>query len=490
MRKPRRSRDFLEYEKVLSFKEKELILEELNTTQGDVKVALIFPKNYELASSSLAFSYVQRLLSSHPRIRCERFFFDETFSKFYSLESQTPLDEFRIWAFSVSVEEDFFNVLEILKRRGVPLFQNERESYHPIVVVGGALTYTNASVFLPIADAIYHGELEEFLEDFQEALLEEERNALLEKMSRIPAVSCPSFGKSFEKFGWVKDLSVHKPYSHFVSGFGVFSGKLLVEIGRGCIRRCNFCVFGRRFKPARFLRLEILKEVYEKVAYREWGLISATITDYPWLEELIEFLEEENLRISVSSMRLDGLKPELLKVLKKSGQQSFTIAPEAGTQRIRDVLGKDITDEQIEKALKMGRESGFERVKMYFIYGIEEETEEDLAGVKEIVEIAKRMGYVEVHLSLNPLIPKPGTGFENREMLPFEELKRRESFLREILRMKGVRVDFESLRDSVIQYTISRCNEEQARKWVRIFDKEGKEGLRKRVFEEGRKVSC
>ncbi|MCD6550930.1 radical SAM protein, partial [Thermotoga sp.] len=175
-----------------------------------------------------------------------------------------------------------------------------------------------------------------------------------------------------------------------------------------------------------------------------------------------------------------------LKVLKESGQRSFTIAPEAGSQRIRDILKKDITDEQIEIALKMARNIGFDRIKMYFIYGLEEEIEEDLKAFRKIGDLALQMGYREIHMSFNPLIPKPGTDFEKRKMEPVGVLRKKEKFLKEFLR--GFRVDFESIRESVIQYTIAHASREEAAEWVKLFEE--KKSFKKIIFNEGRKKLC
>ncbi|PLV56711.1 radical SAM protein [Thermotoga sp. SG1] len=485
MRKPRRPQDFLEYEKVLGLRNKERQVENLKL-EGDVRVALIIPNDYTVASSGLAFYYVQKLLNQHPRIRCERFFYDESFSKYYSLETQTPLDEFPIWLFSVSFENDFLNLLDLLKKKGIPIFWKERKEHHPIIVAGGAATYLNTEFLIPVADAVYYGELEKYLEKFSEALTKEKKEDILKMLAEIPSVNVPSLGKEHSEIATGVIIDEFLPHAHIVSNVGVFPGKLLVELGRGCIRRCSFCIFGKNLKPARFVRPEKFESLVEKMPWKEYGLVSATITDYPWLNELLGVVERHQLKISVSSLRLDRLSERLLKVLKESGQRSFTIAPEAGSQRIRDILKKDITDYQIEIALKMARNVGFDRIKMYFIYGLEEETEGDLMAFRKIGEIALKMGYREVHMSFNPLIPKPGTDFEERKMESVDVLREKEKFLRESL--KGFRVDFESIRESVIQYTIARASREEMAEWLRSF--EDKKRFRKTIFNEGRKKLC
>ncbi|PLV59296.1 radical SAM protein [Thermotoga sp. KOL6] len=487
MRKPRRPQDFLEYEKVLRFGRKETKVEKMRL-EGDIRVALVVPNSYEVAVSGLAFHHVQRLLNSHPRIRCERFFYDESFEKFYSLESQTPIDEFPIWLFSVSFENDFLNLLDILKRKGIPLLWQEREDHHPLVIAGGAVTYLNERFLLPVVDAVYFGELEKYLMDFLEALTKRSKRSALEYLSKIPSMNVPPLSKSHSEVAGGVNLNDFLPHASVAPQVGVFPRKLLVEIGRGCIRRCAFCVFGRNLKPARFVTPDNFERLVRSLSYDEYGLISATVTDYPWLEDLLNIVEKYGLKISVSSLRLDRLSERLLRVLKSSGQESFTIAPESGSRRIRDILKKDISDQQIENALKIARNVGFGRIKMYFIYGLVEETEEDLRAVRKIGDMAFEMGYKEVHMSFNPLIPKPGTEFETRKMESFDELRRKEKFLRNLL--KGFRVDFESLRESVVQYTIAHSSEDEVIEWVKFFQKKNKRELKKTIFDEGRKRLC
>ncbi len=469
MRRPRRPEDYKEYSIVESFAKREI---DFKKSRGN-DLAFVFPASYRVAASSLAFSWVRDLLSS-AGVGVERFFFHESFKKFYSLESLRPMDEFRTIAFSYQFETDLFNILEILRKRSIPLKWSDRGEEHPLIIVGGPMTYFNPSSVLPIADAVYRGDLEVAYLEFAEAILQTEKAGILRKLSDIPYIEIPSMSKRgvVAKF-W--DLNSLPPVGSVVSPDGEFKGKLLIEVGRGCIRRCAFCMIGHLQKPVRFVKPEVLEEILLEIPQSiPLGLISATITDYPWLEDLLDLLEGR--KFSVSSMRLDRLTSRLLSMLRKSGQRSFTAAPEGGTQRIRDILRKDISDEDIERGLRMGREAGFEAVKMYFIYGVEEETEDDLLGIRDIAELAISMGYKSVRLSLNPLIPKSGTPFQGRRMQDLKTLKEKMKFLSSVLKLKGVKVDFESLKGSYVQYRIANMDPDEAQKLVNVFERDGRKG--------------
>ena len=478
MRKPRKSSDYQEYYEVLKYRKGEKVLKDFPNS-GRMKLALIFPNKYHVAASNLGFSFVAKTFNEFG-ITCERFFHEEWFRKYYSLETQSPLDEFMIWAFSIHYELDFFNVLDLLKNKGIPLSWKERNVDHPMIIIGGSLTYFAPFMFWEIADVIYHGDLEEHFEKFAKSLLIGEKDKILNLLSNIPTVTIPSKEKIFERLAVCRNLNDNPAYSHVIPSHGEFSKKLLVEIGRGCIRKCKFCVAGHTQKPARFVKPDVFENIARKYKEEAFGLISATITDYPWLDDILNILEKYSIKFSVSSMRMDGISPRLLMLLKRSGQKTFTVAPEGGSQKIRDILGKDLKEKDIENALKMGKKAGFDRIKMYFIYGIEEENEEDLIAIKELADFARSLGYTKITLSLNPLIPKPKTPFEKRTMLSFHELRERFAFLKRIL--KGYRITFEGIRESIIQHKLAFADKFLSKEWIEIYKKFGAKELKRQIL--------
>ncbi len=455
MRRPRRSEDFREFSIVKRFSDSEKSFKEVKGSD----IALIFPNSYRVAASSLSFFLVRDILHE-AGAGVERFFYDPSFKKYYSLETQKPLDEFKIWAFIMQFELDLINMMKILKEKGVPLRRENRSEYHPKILIGGPITYFNPHIFKPLADYIYCGDLESFAKELLQAIA-----GNISPFS-VPPLIVPGKKENctLAKF----DINLRPPVSSAIAPMGEFKNKLLIEVGRGCIRRCSFCMIGHLQKPARFLKPEILREILKRIPTSiSLGIISATITDYPWLDELLQILE--NRRFSVSSMRMDGITPELLKALKRSGQRSFTVAPEAGSQKIRDILQKDIKDEHIKQTFLIGRTAGFDRIKLYFIYGVEEETEEELKAIADICTMAKNMGY-KVKASMNPLIPKPGTPFENRKMQDMKTLREKEKFLKSLFKRAGITAEFESIRESTLQYKIANFSPEDLSEAITLFE--------------------
>lgn len=475
MRRPRRPEDYRDFKIVRDYSEKE---KDFKPSRG-IDLALFFPASYRVAASSLSFTWVRDLLYSE-NVGVERFFFHKSFSRFYSLENLRPVDEFRNIAFSYNFEMDLFNILEILKKIRIPIRWKDRNLNHPLIIVGGAMTYFNPSIAYPIADVVYLGDLEEDVKRFSGALLKESKEASLEIFNLSPFVSIPRIGK-FGTVAKVGNLNRFPPIGSVLTPEGEFKNKLLIEIGRGCIRRCSFCMIGHLQKPARFLKIDTLKKILSEIPKNiSLGIISATVTDYPWLDELLDILEDR--RFSVSSMRMDKLNLRLLKMLRNSGQKSFTVAPEGGTQKIRDILKKDIEDQHIERALLLGRKSGFDNLKMYFIYGVPNETEEDLKGISEIASLALKMGYKTVKLSLNPLIPKPGTPMEKTKMESIKILKKKRDFLQRSLKVKGVKFHFEGLRESLVQYGIANSKSDDVEEYLDIFEKFGSRELERFIY--------
>ncbi len=464
MRKPRDRRSFDEFDTVRKFKSSEKLIEQVNL-EGDLRVALIFPNAYEIAASSLGFNLVWKLFNRLPKVRCERFFLHRNFHKFYSLDTQTPLDEFPIWAFVMHFENDLLNVIWLLKTKAVPVFNTERRAFDPLIVFGGALTYTDIPILKAVADVILHGDFEAMLQDLQESLSYDNRERLIEKISKLDFATVPICKTTRKKIAVFDDINAMVPSSPLICSKGEFANRLLVEIERGCPHSCSFCMMGKSKKPVRFLDPEILKEKLNGSDFA--GLIASNVTDYPWLDEIIPWFEEKKMRVSFSSLRLDRLNERFLRFLKKN-QQSFTIAPESFSEKIRKILGKNFTDQQILQTLLQARKVGFEEVKMYMIYGLDEETDQELKQIADFVDIIAKMGYKQIKLSFNPLVPKRGTKMESRKMQDLKTLRNKMKIIRKFAG-KNVTMTFESLKMSHIQYMINSANEDESHELIEKF---------------------
>ncbi len=457
MRRPRDTRDLKEQNLVARLKAGEKYVEKIET-KGDLMVALVYPNTYELAASNLGFNLVWKYLNQLERVRCERFFFDESFERFYSIDSLTPIDQFAIWAFSFHFENDIVNVMKLLLRKSVPLRNIDRSQSHPIILFGGALCYTELPLLNVLADVILHGDIESMLTQLDRVLRPAIRSELLQSFIDLPFATVPLHEKKFQTVSQCRDLDSFVPASVLVPERGEFAHKLLVEIERGCIHRCAYCMMGKLKKPARFLSLQKLPQILQR--HDSVGLIASNVTDYPWLDELVDVLEESGISVSVSSLRIDRLNERFLKFLKKH-QNSFTVALESASERLRNILKKDLTDAQVERAFELARKMGFEEVKVYFMFGFEEESEQDLMAIGDMAKHLLELGFKTVKLSINPFIPKRGTEFEKRTMQDEKILRQKMKIISSSLPAR-VKVDFESLKHSRIQFFINSMDEDLA----------------------------
>lgn len=452
MRRPRDEESFKEYSYVLRYRKAEEIIAKVGKNAGNLgRVALVFPNSYNIASGSLAWSWIQTLLFRRG-LNVQRFFYEKWFRRFYSMEEQIPIDEFPVWLFTFQFENDLLNIADILRKKGIPIAAHERANYHPIVIIGGPVTLFNHSIVEEIADFVFIGDIECSIEDFASVLMQSDKENISTELLKINQIYSSKYGKrNFSNcIGQLQPV----PVSHYTTLHSPYKNKVLIEIGRGCIRRCAFCVTGYTKKPVKFAKVDDVIEILEENKDKEFGFISATITDYPYLDKLLDYLESKNIRFSVSSMRADGLNERLLRLLKETDHHSFTIAPEGISQKMREIMLKDLSTEQIIRGLELGNRVGFQHVKLYYIIGLEEEDTSDYEEFFDFLKMVANMGYKEITVSINPLVPKLSTPFSNRRMIEKKEYEERIVFIRKNV-PKHVKTNFESYKESRIQYEIS-----------------------------------
>jgi radical SAM superfamily enzyme YgiQ (UPF0313 family) len=428
---------------------------------GGLPIALIFPNEYAVAVANLGFNASYRAFEK-AGFDCERFIYSD--GKIRSVSGNKNILDFKVWAFSLSFELDVMNVFEIFSKTGVEPLAKMRKG-KPFVIFGGAMTFFNPNSFWHIADTIFHGEIEgnqEMLFTLHETI-EKGLNwsETLSILNDFENVSVPPLGGKNVKLSKIRDLGDSFADSVMLSDSGAFGKTYLVEIERGCIHNCAFCVASKIYSVVRFMSLnEIERRISYALEYTDKvGLVGSSVSDHPELHELLEWLKGRIRRLSVSSLRLDAINAELIGTLNSLGDREITLAPEAGTQKMRDLLNKKINDEDIENALHEVKKAGLKRVKMYFIYGLPGEEQEDLDGIVEIAARTKAYGIIP-YVSINPLIPKPSTPFESIEMRAADDLRKRERYLQSNLGKIGVKSKFESVRLSRIQWIISTADKE------------------------------
>ncbi len=460
-------------------------------------MALVYPNAWRLGMANLGLHAVYRLVNDDPRALCERVFLPETpAEKVRSVESGLPLSEFDVVAFSLSFEEDYGNVLALLDRAGFPLRATDRDERFPLVAAGGIAVQMNPEPVAPFLDLFLVGEGEELLPPFLEAMRElgsgrPDRAATLSALSRLPGAYVPSLYRveyadtrggggwvtGFEPLAaapervrrlYVADLSKVATSRVVDSPEAQFGDLYLTEVARGCLWGCRFCAAGFVQRPYREVDLETLRAEARKGIERgmRLGLVGPDTSDHTGLDPLTCFISDSGGTFSPSSLRVDAITPELSRRMAEGGERSITIAPEAGTERLRRVVNKDFSDDQIVRAAEHALSQGMRHVKMYFLCGLPTETQEDVLGMARVArrirqEVMRprarqtgRMG--RLTLSVNPFVPKPWTPFQ---WVPMQEegcLDEKRRLLQRELRPEGIELDFFAPRQAFLQTLLSR----------------------------------
>lgn len=465
---------------------------------GKLNVCLVYPNRYAIAMSNLGFQAVHSILNHEPDILCERAFlpdpddlreYEKSGTPLLSLESQQPLSSFDIIAFSVSFESDYLNIPSIFRLADIPPFTAERDAAQPLVIAGGAALFLNPEPVADFLDLVCIGEAEAIIPGLLELLRESgtsDRGIFLEKAAQLPGIYVPSFYESaydgvritgrtarkgapekVQRF-WMTELDRRGTVSEILTPETEFSDMYLIEISRGCPRGCRFCAAGFIYLPYRQRSIDAVKvDVAAGLRYRQKiGLVGAAVSDYHGIGALCKDILAQGGKVSVSSLRIDRLDEEMIEVLKASGHKTVALAPEGGSQRMRDLINKNITEEQILAACD--RLIGYDilNLKLYFIIGLPTETMADLEELvalvgkirERVIEKAKknkRLG--EVVLSVNPFIPKPFTPFQWCSMEETTSLEKKLKFLQQaVKRLSNVRLQSESPKDAYLQALLSR----------------------------------
>ncbi len=465
---------------------------------GKLTICLVYPNHYATAMSNLGFQAVYTLCNSFPDIVCERAFlpsatelkdYQKSGSRLLSLESQRPLSDFDVLAFSVSFENDYLNMPVIFDLAGIPPFTSDRDASFPLVMAGGAALFLNPEPVAELLDLVCVGEGEAILSpllDFLRAQGGAGRAELLDKAVHLPGVYIPShYEITYDNGGvaeirslgdapsrvkrvWDSDFNSSVVASSLFTPGTEFSDMYLIEVSRGCPRGCRFCAAGFIYHPFRQRSLELLKKEVERGLEQKEriGLVGAAVSDYRDLGELCRFISEKGGKVSVSSLRIDALDKSLLDILHTSGHKTVALAPEGGSQRLRDFIKKDLSEEQILGACDtlIGRD--ILNLKLYFIIGLPTETEQDLAEMVLLIEkirqrvIAaakknRRLG--SVLLSVNPFVPKPFTPLQWCGMETLASLEKKYQYLRRAVgSLSNVKIQMESLREAFLQALLSR----------------------------------
>lgn len=494
-----------------------------------VRIALVYPNTYYLGMSNLGFQTIYRHLNERDDVVCERAFLPEpsdleilsrSRKPLVTLETGMPLGSCDIVAFSVSFENDYPNLIRILELARIPVLSANRTHYDPVVLIGGAITYINPEPLAEFADAMIIGDGEEAAYAYIDRYIEDRglaRERHLAGTMELPGMYVPSLqqaapgdlegppasgsaadsgceaaavdaepapaGRSANAPAGriakqqVRDFEDYPAHSAVLTPDTEFGDMLLIEISRGCPRRCRFCAVSYVYPKFRALKPDTILDVIRaknatlardgQEGLKAVGLVSSAMCDYPHLDELCAGLEETGLRVGVSSVRVDLVPDSLLRLMLKTGLRTMTIAPEAGSERLRKAINKPISSEEILTGARRILEKGIKHLKVYYMVGLPTETDAD---VEELIDMTRQLARLQracgepggrLRLSINPFVPKALTPFQWSPMASPREVKRKLNHIKKSLRgTPGVDVKHESLKSAYFEAVLSRGGRE------------------------------
>jgi radical SAM superfamily enzyme YgiQ (UPF0313 family) len=468
---------------------------------GDVRVCLVYPNRYPLAMGNLGFQGVYELFDRHPGVLCERAFLPEAdedgligHGDLRSLESGTRVQDFDIIAFSISFETDYWHVVRLLDLIGVPATSRERGDHGPLLIAGGPAVFLNPEPVAELIDLFLIGEAEEMLPEFlalvctwRKRARPIDRAALLwtcaERIAGayVPALYEPEYGeygiaavqyrgpgapRVERRLVW--DLNRYPTTTRVVSDEAVFGDMMLVEASRGCQWGCRFCAAGYMYRPIRTRGVETLGDaVKQGLIHRQTiGLVGAEMASVPGVDLLAERTADAGGRLSPSSLKADCVTPRLAAALGRGRNRSVTVAPEAGSERLRRVINKNLTEPDILRAADLLVGEGVHDLKLYFMVGLPTEDDTDVHAIAELTRSMRarvcdvertRRRVTTITVSVNPFVPKPWTPFQWDPMAQIPSLKNKFALLRRALgRIPNVQIDAESPREAYLQTVLSR----------------------------------
>ncbi len=480
-----------------------------NPADVDIRFAFCFPDVYEIGMSHIGMKILYHTLNEREDTYCERVFapwddmeklMRERNMKLYALESGDEVTNFDFLGFTLQYELSYSNVINMIDLAGLPVFSKDRNEDMPFVIAGGSCAYNGE----PIADFIDFfnlGEGEEVLDEIMDAYIiwkkngKKSRKEFLEAVAEIEGVYVPSFyDVEYNDDGTIKSFTPNNPHAKekirkrimsdfnsaptpekIVVPFGeVVHDRITLEIFRGCIRGCRFCQAGYIYRPVREKSAKKLTDIAEGImkatGYDEISLCSLSTSDYTQLKELtdnlIDLTERQKIGLSLPSLRIDNFSLELMEKVQKVRKSGITFAPEAGTQRLRDVINKNITEENILQSVRLLFAGGWTNVKLYFMIGLPTETDEDVAAISDLAQKVldvyfetpkeERAKNINITVSTSSFVPKPFTAFQWAAQNTRAELIRKQDILKASIKSKRIRYNWHDNKTSYLEGVFSR----------------------------------
>lgn len=459
------------------------------------KVAIVYPNTYFVGMSNLGLHIIYEEINLRNDSVCERIFlpekkeleaYDKTKTPLMSVETQRPMHQFDVVAFDVTFEMDYFHIPLMLRHGRVPIMGKDRTEFDPIVIAGGPCATFNPEPFADFIDAFIIGEGEgivsRVLDIIRDGKMEGlDRHTILRQLADISGVYVPSlYVPIYSEDGEFKgyDIAEGVPKTikrHFemltsggetvvATNYTEFGAMYIIEVARGCGRHCRFCMAGYCFRVPRVRPLDILKEGVERAEKlgKKVGLMGAAISDYPEVDELVNYIRSKAMRYSCASLRADSLTQAVVDGLADSGQKTITIAPETGSERLRRVINKGISEEHLQNAATLSAKSGIQHMRLYIMIGLPTETDEDIEAIVGLAE--RTQAHMEkvgckgrLTLSINPFIPKPFTPFQWMAMDNQKVVEKKLQYIKKALQKnRRIEVLVESPKEAYIQGVLAR----------------------------------
>ena len=462
---------------------------------AEQKVAIVYPNTYFVGMSNLGLHIIYEEINLHPSSVCERIFlpekkeldvYDKTKTPLMSVETQRPMHQFDVVAFDVTFEMDYFHIPLMLRYGRVPVMSEDRTGFDPIVIAGGPCATFNPEPFADFIDAFIIGEGEGIVTAVLERIRKgrengESREETISALAQIdgvyvPVLYTPQYDDNKRFVGYdIADGApkiIRRHFEPLTSGgetviatnFTEFGAMYIIEVARGCGRHCRFCMAGYCFRVPRVRPLDILKEGVDRAEKlgKKVGLMGAAISDYPEVDELVTYIRSKDMRYSCASLRADSLTQAVVDGLAESGQKTITIAPETGSERLRRVINKGISEENLRTAAQLSAKSGIQHMRLYIMIGLPTETDEDIDAIIGLAERTQaHMAEVgckgRLTLSINPFIPKPFTPFQWMAMDHQKSVEKKLQYIKKSLQKnRRIEVLVESPKEAYIQGVLAR----------------------------------
>ena len=462
---------------------------------AEQKVAIVYPNTYFVGMSNLGLHIIYEEINLRNDSVCERIFlpekkeleaYDKTKTPLMSVETQRPMHQFDVVAFDVTFEMDYFHIPLMLRHGRVPIMGKDRTEFDPIVIAGGPCATFNPEPFADFIDAFIIGEGEgivsRVLDIIRDGKMEGlDRHAILRQLANISGVYVPSlYVPIYSDDGEFKGYhiaegapkTIKRHFEMLTSGgetvvatnYTEFGAMYIIEVARGCGRHCRFCMAGYCFRVPRVRPLDILKEGVDRAEKlgKKVGLMGAAISDYPEVDELVTYIRSKDMRYSCASLRADSLTQAVVDGLADSGQKTITIAPETGSERLRRVINKGISEEHLQNAATLSAKSGIQHMRLYIMIGLPTETDEDIEAIVGLAERTQaHMAEVgckgRLTLSINPFIPKPFTPFQWMAMDNQKTVEKKLQYIKKALQKnRRIEVLVESPKEAYIQGVLAR----------------------------------